>query len=308
MELRQLFEGNFKTLDDGTTYFFPSEGVAKRTGRVVSDESARENLIRAQREYCVSVLLLSVLGVTAVLLSNVVYLSLGFIPFYMLIWYRYWVCYKDLEEHKDVRLNLRNEIVFHTPMPQSVRITILASVLGVVSIIAAYSFVSNPYQKFSTERYWEMATLEDVAEIPEVALQAGNKNGPVLMWAASVVTDPELIEALLARGASINERDEFSKATALSAAAYQNPTKEVMVTLLDNGAQVNIVLGRLRKTPLLLAAEQNSAEITALLIESGANIKHSDAGNRTAADIAQKFNNAPVADLYTQLEQASAEY
>ena len=172
----------------------------------------------------------------------------------------------------------------------------------------AYSFINNPYQKFSTERYWESATLEDVAEIPDEALQAGNKNGPVLMWAASVVTNPKLIEALLARGASINERDQFSKATALSAAAYQNPTKEVMVTLLDNGALVNIVLGKLQKTPLLLAAEQNSAEITALLIENGANIKHSDASSRTAADIAQIFNNGPVLDLYTQLQQASGEY
>ena len=123
-----------------------------------------------------------------------------------------------------------------------------------------------------------------------------------------MVQDPKIIEALLARGADINERDQFSKATALSAAAYQNSEKDVMTALIKNGTQVDIVLGRLKKSPLLLAAEQNTPEITGLLIEHGANTKYADVNGFTAADIARKFENAAVVDFYLQLQQVRAEY
>lgn len=306
--MKQLISKSFKTLDDGRTFFFPTEGFGRPAGRLVPDQATKNRIIRAHSEYFVSVFVIAIIAAILVWLSRIIYLLLVALPVFTLFWFRFRCCYKDLEQHKNIRLHISGNVVIHSPWSHKKRLTILSSVLAAVFIIAAYSIISNPLQKFSTERYWEEATISSVYDIPDAALGAGNRNGPVLMWAASVVQDPKIIEALLARGAEINERDKFSKATALSAAAYQNSEKNVMSTLIDNGAQVDIVLGRLKKTPLLLAAEQNTLEITALLIEHGANTKYVDVNSLTAADIARKFENAPVVDYYLQLQQASVEY
>lgn len=75
-------------------------------------------------------------------------------------------------------------------------------------IVVAYLKISNPYREFSTSRFWHNATVETVKDIPSKALNPGNRNGPILMWAAIGGTDPEVLNALVARGALINESED----------------------------------------------------------------------------------------------------
>lgn len=178
----------------------------------------------------------------------------------------------------------------------------LVIVLLCVIAFFVYSKVSNPYRKYGTEQFWENATVSDVYSIPEKALLPGNQNGPVLMWAAASTSDPEVITALLSRGADINERDEVFQGTPLSAAAYQNRNAEVIEVLIDRGAHVNVVLGVLKKSPLLLAAEQNTLEVTRLLLSHGADLSYRDASGKSAPMLAVEFGNKDVSEFYSTME------
>ena len=151
----------------------------------------------------------------------------------------------------------------------------LITILVASVALFVYVKISNPHQEYSTEAFWESATVDDVYNIPEEALLPYNKNGPVLMWAASVTNNPEIISAIIGRGVDVNEREIDFNATALSAAAYQNRNSEIIDELVRHGAEVNIVLGRLKKSPLVLAAEQNNASVTERLLFHGANPTYS---------------------------------
>lgn len=175
---------------------------------------------------------------------------------------------------------------------------LLLVVLLACIVLFGYTKISNPHFKYSTEKYWQNATVSEVAEVPLEALAEGNKNGPVLMWAASVVSDPQIIAALVDAGASINEREVDFNATALSAAAYQNPHPAIIDELVRLGAKVNIVLGMLEKSPLLLAAESNDVVITKRLLHHGADSTYKDVNNKTALDIAVEFENSAVEKFY----------
>jgi len=178
-------------------------------------------------------------------------------------------------------------------------ILILVAAVGLL----VYVKISNPHQEYSTEGFWESATVDDVYQIPEEALQPDNKNGPVLMWAASVTNDPKIISALLSRGVDVNERDIIFNGTALSAAAYQNTNAEIIDELVRHGAQVNIVLGVLKKSPLLLAAELNNSTVTERLLFHGADPDYKDALGRTAFIQAVKSENKDVIELYENISK-----
>ena len=180
---------------------------------------------------------------------------------------------------------------------ESVNPKLIVILLGVIALFV-YLKVTNPHQKYSTSKYWESATIDDVADIPDDALLPGNKNSPVLMWAASTTDNPEIITALINRGVDVNEREVDFKGTALSAAAYRNPDPAIIDILVEHGAHVNIVLGRLKKTPLLLAAEQNDLSVTERLISHGADVTYSDVNGKTAPMLAIEFENKEVAEFY----------
>lgn len=174
-----------------------------------------------------------------------------------------------------------------------------------VAVIALFCYIeiSNPYQEYSTEAFWESATVHDVYQVPEEALQPNNKNGPVLMWAASVTNNPKIIEALINRGVDVNEREIDFNGTALSAASYQNTNSDIIDELVRHGAEVNIVLGHLKKSPLLLAAEQNNSEVTKRLLFHGADPEYRDAIGRTAFIQAVKSENKDVIAIYENLSK-----
>ena len=129
--------------------------------------------------------------------------------------------------------------------------------LFVVIALATYIKLSNPHKKFSTKQYWQSASVNSVRDVPDAALEPGNKNGPVLMWAATTVSDPEIIKALVQRGADINESDIIFSGTPLSGAASDNNNPEIIDTLVELGADVSqeIAFGR---TALMNAAVFNT--------------------------------------------------
>lgn len=167
--------------------------------------------------------------------------------------------------------------------------------LGVI-ILVSYLKIINPNKKYSRQVFWQAATLQDVYSIPEEVFLLGNKNGPVLMWAAIATNDPKIITALVERGADVNESDTgvFS-GTPLSGAAGYASNPEIIDELVRLGADINKVVGRNNKTPLIIAAELNkNIEITKSLIRNGADIDYQDLTGRTALEQAQRFDNTAV--------------
>lgn len=171
----------------------------------------------------------------------------------------------------------------------------LLILLVAVIALAAFVTLSNPHKKYSRQDFWKTATVEDVNAIPEKALLPGNKNGPVLMWAATTTSDPRIIAALVARGADVNEPDTIFSGTPLSAAAGYNSNPAIVDELVRLGADVNKVIGSNDKTPLMIAAEMNpKREIIESLIRNGANTAYRDSTGRTAIELAIRFGNTSV--------------
>jgi len=198
---------------------------------------------------------------------------------------------------------------------------ILVAVIG----YAGWYLLTNKHLKYSTEAYWETATLEDVANVPQEALEGYNKNGPVLMWAASTTSDPRIITALVERGADVNGSDSKTyvvkntftstytvvddnniTGTPLSAAAAESDSPKVIAELVRLGAEVN---SRHTNdfTPLMIAATWNTnADITRELIKHGADIRLTNKFGETALESAKSQDNqnviAVLENLFAGLE------
>jgi len=178
----------------------------------------------------------------------------------------------------------------------------LIFLLFLVIALVAYIKFSNPYRKYSTRQYWESATVEDVKNIPYEALKPMNKNGPVLMWAASATRDPAVIRALVDRGADINEKDVIFTGTPLSGAAGYNKSPEIIDELVRLGAEVNAQVGSDDKTPLIIAAEINpNPEIIESLVRNGASTSYQDKNGRNALEAARKYGSSGVVTILERL-------
>ena len=166
--------------------------------------------------------------------------------------------------------------------------------LGITILFLAYIKISNPYREYSTLQFWEKATLASVAEIPDEALKAGNKNGPVLMWAAMGTANPKIIKALVDRGADINEADGVFKGTPLTGAAGYTKYPEVIDQLITLGADMEKRVNN-DETALMIAAQYNhNPGITKKLVMLGANINDKSKQGMTAMDYAKLNNNKSV--------------
>lgn len=151
--------------------------------------------------------------------------------------------------------------------------------------------ILNPHKQYSTQAFWETATLTDVDNIPAEALAAGNDNGPVLMWAATTTQDPAIIDALVARGADINEVDGVFLGTPLSGAASYNGNTQIIDTLLRLGADIDAKLQN-NNSILIAAAMYNEHEgIIDHLVERGADLYHTNDSGEDALDMALKLDN-----------------
>ncbi len=177
-----------------------------------------------------------------------------------------------------------------TPIVNPGYIVALLLVFALVGVIK----ILNPHKKYSTQDYWQNATLESVAEIPDEALQPGNKNGPVLMWAAMATNNTRIIAALVDRGADINESDFIFRGTPLTGAAGYSKSPEIIDELVRLGADVHKQVHN-REDALMIAAQYNhNPGIVERLVFHGADIHHKNSQGRTALALAVISNNAVV--------------
>ena len=166
----------------------------------------------------------------------------------------------------------------------------LIIVFFLVLVYWGYDTVANADRKYSSESYWDEATLLDVANVPDTALLSGNEYGSVLMFATSVNTNPSVISELLKRGSDVNEVEPMFSGTPLSAAAAKNPNPEIINLLIKHGAKVNVTLSQGR-TPLINAViNNNNKGIITALIQGGAEMDTKDELGLTAMDYAKKLN------------------
>ncbi len=114
--------------------------------------------------------------------------------------------------------------------------------LAAVTVFAVVYILGNPHKKLSSSGFWASATVVDVADVPQEALEPGNRHGPVVMWAAMSTDIPEIVRALVERGANINETDGIFEGTPLSAVAAHGEHPQMLDTLVELGVDVRIIL------------------------------------------------------------------
>ena len=164
--------------------------------------------------------------------------------------------------------------------------------LVAVIAYAVATRLANPHRKYSTRQYWESATVAQVADVPQKALLPGNKNGSVLMWAAMGARDPEILRALVRRGAAINEADVVFGGTPMSAAAGKSAHPEMIAVLKSLGADPNQRVNN-GETPAMVAAQYNQTPgIIEALAAAGADLTARDHQGRSALDLARATGNS----------------
>ncbi|MES9939963.1 MAG: ankyrin repeat domain-containing protein [Candidatus Thiodiazotropha sp. 6PLUC2] len=170
--------------------------------------------------------------------------------------------------------------------------------LVVVILFAVFLKVSNPHRKYSTQGFWETATIASIDEVPDEALEPGNRNGGVLMWAAMVVRDPEIIEALVSRGAEINEADGIFMGTPLTGAAGYSSTPEVIDKLIELGADISQLVNNNEDALMIAARYNHNPAIIEKLLEHGADMSRKNSQDLTAADIARESGNKAALTVF----------
>lgn len=149
----------------------------------------------------------------------------------------------------------------------------------------------NPYKKYSTRQYWENATVETVKQVPEEALKLGNKHGGVLMWAAMSAPDPEIIRALVNRGADVNEREPMFSGTPLTSAAGYTSNPDIIRELINLGADIQMRVNNGNTALMIAAALNTNVGIIEELVSNGADVNDKNAQGQTALDVAKINNN-----------------
>jgi len=166
--------------------------------------------------------------------------------------------------------------------------------LVAVAALAIVLRLINPYQKYSTQAFWQSASVATVDAVPQKLLKPGNPNGGVLMWAAMGARDPAILQALVRRGADVNETDGIFSGTPVSAAAGKSSQPGMITMLASLGADVNKrVHGG--ETPAMLAARYNETPgIIEALRAAGADLAAKNDEGESALDLARQSGNATV--------------
>lgn len=176
-------------------------------------------------------------------------------------------------------------------MPMNAVKPVYLIILGLVILLVVVNKINNPYRKYSSSEYWQTASVQSVADIPDQAIIEKNKNGPVLMWAAIGASDPEILVELVRRGADINESDGVFAGTPLTGAAGYSKYPDMIDKLIELGADIGKTV-RGGDTALIIAARYNeNPGIIAALIGNGAKPNRKNSSGNTALDIAKRVEN-----------------
>lgn len=136
--------------------------------------------------------------------------------------------------------------------------------------------------------FWKTATVADVQQLSQQGVDWNSRHESAftptltpLMFAVSASNNPEVILALLEAGADVNAKD-IIEMTPLMYASMENRNPDIIKILLEAGADVNAsYLGNW--TPLIVASiHQNTPDVIRALLEGGANINAQDKDGNTA--------------------------
>jgi len=130
----------------------------------------------------------------------------------------------------------------------------------------------------------------------DVDSRAPDQATPLIVAALS--NQPSMVELLLTKGASIDARNSGGF-TALHAAAYGG-SSPIAKLLLAKGAQLDDANNKAGVTPLMVAGEQNHAEIAELLISQGADPSHPEIHGYLPITRALWKGNKDIVHLYKQ--------
>ncbi len=100
----------------------------------------------------------------------------------------------------------------------------------------------------------------------------------------------EVVEALLAEGVEVDP--------ALVVNIASSGQTRTLRAMLDAGGDMNAQGGTYRLTPLMWAVRHEDPEMTAMLLERGADQTPVDSKNRTALDVAKMIDNAQILALF----------
>lgn len=134
-------------------------------------------------------------------------------------------------------------------------------------------------------------------------LEIKDRIGWTALFAASSYAQPDMAQSLISAGAQVNIRDNRGD-TPLHVAALILPgysEREVVSTLVENGAEVNAVNPNSGYTPLQWAVINGNEKVAAILLEHGADPTIKDHWGRTALDVALKSKRTNLVELLKPL-------
>ena len=130
-----------------------------------------------------------------------------------------------------------------------------------------------------------------------VLLDAGaDPNDGVTLPLAASAGDIQVLEALLARGAHVDQRWASDGSTALYAILQWSRTADGVLWLLAHGADPNAVFSENGETPLHVAARAWDVPVVEAMVARGADITRRRADGRAPYAVAELNGNRAVAD------------
>ena len=174
----------------------------------------------------------------------------------------------------------------------------MKKLLFLLAVILMHSHMASAASNnFLNKDWWKTATLEDVKKELKNGANvnaASDEDTTVLMQAALLNQNPEVIKILIDEGADVNAKSK-SGSTALMYAAAFNPNPEVIKTLIDEGADVN-AKSKSGGTALMSAAIFNqNPEVIKILINAGTDVNAKSKSGSTALMFAASSQKNPDA-------------
>jgi len=144
---------------------------------------------------------------------------------------------------------------------------------------------------------WGASRIAQSLPLVTVLLEAGaDPNDGVTLPMAASAGDIPVLEALLARGANVDQPWASDGSTALYAILQWSRTPDGALWLLAHGADPNAVFAENGETPLHVAARAWDVALVEALAARGADIGRPRADGRTPYAIAELNNNRAVAE------------
>jgi len=169
-----------------------------------------------------------------------------------------------------------------------------------LGLLACLLLTGGAFASINDMKIFELCQKGTLQQIKDAINNGANVNArfPItgatpLMWAAGYNPDPEVIVALVNAGADVNEKS-ISGATSLDWAITHNPNLEVITALVKSGFDVNLQ-NENGMTPLMDVVRYSSnPEVIKALVRVGADVNAQGGFTRaTSLMRAAKYNTNP---------------